>query len=415
MRISTLQIFNIANNSIRDASNAIAKTQQQLSSGQRILTAADDPVGAAKSLQLEHSLSRIEQYGKNINLAENNLSLQETTLDSVTTLLQRVRDLAVQAGNSATLKPEDYTNIATEVNARMGELQDLLNTRNASGDYIFGGYKGSQQPFVGTPLSGFAFKGSEGSLHMKISESTSVAAADSGKDIFWNVPAAQNSMRTSASSVNTAVPPATISVGQIVDQDAYDAFYPEDIVITYDETSNSLSLTARSTGAPINDPETGLPMPAIPYTQGAEISVHGVSVRLTGQPEDGDQFFIDSSATQDVLTALNRFSMAMIAYDGSPGDKDALSAMVADTLNYLDNTEAVIGKTIASLGARFNTLESMREQHLDAQLHTKEVLSGIRDLNYAEAATRLAAQSLILDAAQASFMRVSQLTLFSRM
>lgn len=415
MRISTLQIFNIANNSIRDASNAIAKTQQQLSSGQRILTAADDPVAAAKSLQLEHSLSRIEQYGKNIDLAENNLSLQETTLDSVTTLLQRVRDLAVSAGNTATLKPEDYTNFAAEVNARMGELQDLLNTRNASGDYIFAGYKGGQQPFVGSPTNGFSFQGSEGSLNMKVSESTTVAAADSGKDIFWNIPAAQNSMRTSASSNNAAVPPAAISVGQIVDQEAYDAFYPEDMIISYDQASNSLSITARSTGTPVNDPETGTPMTAIPYVPGAEISVHGVSVRLTGQPEDGDQFFIDSSATQDILTTLNRFSAAMTAYDGSPEKKDALAAMVADTLDNLDNMGGVIGKTVASLGARFNTLESMREQHLDAELHTKEVLSSVRDLNYAEAASRLAAQSLILDAAQASFMRVSQLTLFNRM
>lgn len=415
MRISSLQIFNIANNSIRDASNAIAKTQQQLSSGQRILTAADDPVGAAKTLQLEHNLSRIEQYGKNIDLAQNNLSLQETTLNSVTSLLQRVRDLAVQAGNTATLRPEDYTNIATEVNARMGELQDLLNTRNTYGDYIFAGYKGSQKPFVGTPMTGFSFQGSEGSLNVKVSESTTVAAADSGKDIFWNVPAAQNSMRTSASSANTSVPPAAIDVGRIVDQEAYDKFYPEDIIITYDGGTNSLTLTARSTGAPLTDPQTGLPMAPIPYSAGTEINVHGVSVRLTGTPADGDQFFIDSSATQDILTMMNRFSGTMMAYEGSETDREAMSKMVADTLTNLANMEAVIGKTIANQGARFNTMEGLREQHLDAELHTREVLGDIRDLNYAEAATRLAAQSLVLDAAQASFMRVSQLLLFNRM
>ena len=403
MRISTLQIFNIANNSIRDASNAIAKTQQQLSSGQRIQTAADDPVGAAKSLELEHSLSRIEQYGKNISLAENNLSLQETTLDSITHLLQRVKELAVSAGNTATLKPEDYDNFATEINARMGELQDLMNTRNTSGDYIFSGYKGGQQPFVGPPTSGFEFQGSEGSLHMKVSESTSVAAADSGKDIFWNIPAAQNTMRTSTDAAN-----ASISVGEIVDQEAYDAFYPKDMAITYN-SDGSLSITERFTNPAVSVLEIA------DYTMGDEIIVNGVSVRLNGQPAEGDQFFIDSSATQDILTTLSRFSAAMTAYDGSDDSKAALTAMVADTLSNIDNTEAVMGKTTASLGARFNTLESMREQHLDSKLYTDEMLSEIRDLNYAEAATRLAAQSLILDAAQASFMRVSQLTLFNRM
>jgi flagellar hook-associated protein 3 FlgL len=403
MRISTLQIFNIANNSIRDASNAIAKTQQQLSSGQRIQTAADDPVSAAKSLELEHSLSRIEQYGKNINLAENSLSLQETTLDSITNLLQRVRELAVGAGNTATLNPEDYDNLATEVNSRIGELQDLMNSRNSSGDYIFAGYKGNQQPFVGTPISGFEFQGSEGSLHMKVSESTSVAAADSGKDIFWNIPAAQNSMRTSTHAAT-----ANISIGQIVDQEAYDEFYPKDMAITYNN-DGSLSITERFTNPAVSVLEISN------YTMGDEIIVNGVSVRLSGTPADGDQFFIDSSSTQDILTTLSRFSAAMTAYDGSDDSKAALTAMVADTLSNIDNTEAVMGKTTASLGARFNTLESMREQHLDSKLYTDEILSEIRDLNYAEAATRLAAQSLILDAAQASFMRVSQLTLFNRM
>lgn len=415
MRISTIQIFNIANNSIRDSSNAIAKTQEQLSTGQRILTASDDPVGAAKVLELEHNLSRIEQYGKNIDLAENSLSLEETTLDSVSNLIQRVRELAVKAGNTATHTPQDYQNIASEINARIDELKELMNAQNAAGDYIFAGYKGGEAPFTGNAQAGFEFLGSEGGLNIKVSESTSVQVSDSGKNIFWNIPAAENSMRTSASSVNTADPAAKISVGQIVDQEAYDAFYPEDMIITYDQGTDSLSFTERSTGLPVTDPVSGLPMTGIPYTPGTHIEVHGVSVRMTGQPDDGDQFFIDSSPNQDILTTLSRFSEAMSNYDGSEDSKTALTTVVGNTLDNLDNTQEVLSQTTATLGARFNTLDSMREQHLDTQLYTQEVLGEIRDLDYAEAATRLSAQSLILDAAQASFMRVSQLTLFSRM
>ncbi|WP_439134336.1 flagellar hook-associated protein FlgL [Pseudomaricurvus sp.] len=415
MRISTLQIFNIANNSIRESSVSIAKTQEQLSSGKNILTAADDPVGAAKILQLEHNLSRIDQYGKNIDLAENNLSLEETTLDSVSNLIQRVRELAVKAGNTATYTPEDYANISSEVGARLDELKDLMNTQNSSGDYIFAGYKGGEQPFVGNAMSGFEFHGSEGGLKIKVSESTAIMAGDSGKDVFWNIPAAENSMRTSVSSANTADPAAKINVGQVVDQEAYDAFYPEDMIITYDQGTNSVSFTERSTGLPVTDPVSGLPMTGIPYAPGTDIEVHGISVSLSGQPDDGDQFFVDSTPNQDILTTLSRFNEAMKNYDGSEDSKTELSAIVGNTLDNLDNTQAVMAKTTANLGARFNTLDSMREQHLDTQLYTEEVLGEIQSLDYAEAATRLAGQSLILDAAQASFMKVSQLTLFSRM
>ncbi len=412
MRISTLQIFNIANNSIQNASGAIAKTQQQLSTGERILSAADDPVGAAKVLELEHNLARIEQYGKNIDLAENNLALEETALDGVLNLVQRVRELAVQAGNTATYTPEDYDKMATEVNARLDELKELMNTRNSAGDYIFAGYKGGQAPFVGDAQSGFAFQGTEGGLQMRVSESTTVVASDSGKDIFWSIPSAENTMRTSAATANAGS--GQISLGQIVDQEAYDAFYPEDMVLTYDQASNSITVTERSTGAVVTDPETGLPMPAIAYSQGEEISVHGVSIRLTGQLTDGDQFTIESSPNQDILTTLSRFSEAMSSYDGTAEGGEELKAMIANTLDNLDNARENVLETTANLGARFNTLDSMREQHLDTQLYTQEVLSEIRDLDYAEAATRLSAQTMIMEAAQASFMRVSQLTLFSR-
>jgi len=67
------------------------------------------------------------------------------------------------------------------------------------------------------------------------------------------------------------------------------------------------------------------------------------------------------------------------------------------------------------LGARFNTLESTRDLHLDSELVMKDVLAELRDVDYAEAATRLSAQTMVLQAAQSSFIRVSQLNLFSQL
>ena len=107
MRISSLHVFNIARNSMADATQAINKTQEQLSSGKKVLSAADDPVAATRIQQLNDTLANVEQYNKNITIAENNLSLEETTLNSATTLLQRVRELAVQAGNTGTLSTSE--------------------------------------------------------------------------------------------------------------------------------------------------------------------------------------------------------------------------------------------------------------------------------------------------------------------
>lgn len=421
MRISSLQIFNIANDSISRSNQAIAKTQTQLSTGQRVLTPSDDPVASTKILEIEQNLARLDQYGKNIDIAENNLSQEESTLGSVSNLLQRVRELAVQAGNTATYTTSEYAAFASEVDSRIDELTNLLNTRNVGGDYIFAGYTGGDQPFVGDAQSGFDFTGTDGQVNIKISDSTKVATSDSGKAIFVDVPAVQNSFNTSESTANTSSPAAQISVGQVVDQSAYDDFYPEDMIITFkDDTSvvptgKNFTITERSTGNVVSGFQN------TPYVSGQDIQVNGLNFTITGSPTsgngaiDGDQFFIESSPNQDVLTTLARFSDAMKQVDGTQESKEFVAQIVADTLGNINNVQTSILETTAELGARLNTLESTKELHLNTDLVSREIMSELRDLDYAEAASRLASQTLVLEAAQATFVRVSQLTLFSRL
>ncbi|MBR9911604.1 MAG: flagellar hook-associated protein 3 [Gammaproteobacteria bacterium] len=421
MRISTLQMYTVANSSIGEANREIAKTQTQISTGQRVLTPADDPVAAVKMMELDHNLARLEQYQKNIDIAENNLSLEESTLDSVLNLIQRVREVAVQAGNTAVYTDSEYDAFASEIDARISELQSLMNTQNASGDYIFAGYKGGDKPFVGDANFGFAYQGTDGQVSIRISDNAAVATSDSGKKVFVDIPAAHNTVTTAANSANRAVPPAVISFGQIVDQEDYDAFYPEDMVITFQDDASvappgkNFTITERSTGNVIG------PYENYPYNPGDEIVVHGVSVTIMGAPAsangtaEGDKFFINSAPNQDILTTLARFSDAMKRVDGTQESKGFLSDIVADTLDNLNNAQVNILETTSSLGARFNTLESTRELHQDTELLSQEILADLRDLDYAEAASRLSAQTMILQAAQAAFTRVSQLSLFSRL
>ncbi len=129
----------------------------------------------------------------------------------------------------------------------------------------------------------------------------------------------------------------------------------------------------------------------------------------------GDRLFIDSSNKQDILTTLSRFSETMKSFDGSNEFRDQVESMVASTLDNLSATQTKILDVMSKIGARFNTLESTRALHLDTEMVTQEVLSELRDIDYAEAATRLSVQSMVLQAAQSSFIRVSQLTLFSHL
>ncbi len=419
MRISSSQIFNIATNSIADANQAVIKTQEQLSTGKRVLNPSDDPVASTKILLINKEMADVEQYRRNIDIAKNNLVLEESILDGVTNIIQRMQELAIQAGNTATLSSTEYVSLSNEVDSRLDELRNLLNSQNANGDYIFGGYKSTQAPFTGDANTGFRYEGDEGQQFIKVANNTRIAASDSGKDIFVNINSAANTINTEASSANRANPPAAISVGQVTDQEVYDEFYPEDIVITFNEDSNivpagkNFTARERSTGRVIVADQ--------PFSQGQTIEMQGLSFHITGNPasgtptQSGDQFFIQSTQKQDILTTVARFSEAMKSYDGSQSSRDSIASIVANTIDNLGNAQSRVLETVSSLGARFNTLESTEQLHLDSELVSQEVLSSLQDVNYAEAATRLSAQTLILEAAQASFVRVSRLTLFSQL
>lgn len=419
MRISNLHIFNLANNSMADINQSLIKTQEQLSTGKKVLSSADDPVAMSRIQQLTQNLSVIEQYNKNISLAENNLSLEEATLNGVNNLIQRIEELSVQAGNTGTLSTGDYSALQSEVGTRLDELLNLVNTQNVNGDYIFSGYQSDSPAFSGNALNGYRFDGDEGQMALKIDHTTLLEVSDSGKDLFVNIPAENNSVVTSANPNNRSNPPLSLSIGEVVDQAAYDLFYPEDIVITFNQDSDvapagkNFTVTERSSGKVIEANHR--------YTEGEELIYHGVSVRITGNPAsaepgvNGDQLFIDSSNTQNLLNIVRNFYNAMEAYDGSTASREQLESIVAETITNLSSAQEVISEAVTRIGARNNTLESTKALHSDSELVTKEILSDLQDVDYAEAASQLSAQTLVLQAAQASFLKISGLTLFSRL
>ncbi len=282
MRVSTSQIYTIANLGIGQAQAAITKTQEQIATGKKVLSPADDPVAAATILQLNLDLARTEQYGKNIDIAENSLNLEETNLQSIVDLVHRMREMAVSAGNTAVMTASNYDALAAEVDTRINELLNLQNTRNASGQYIFAGYQSNTKPFVGDAGGNFFYKGDEGQLRLLASASVSVAVSDSGKKAFVDIPSGHNTFNTSASTANKSNPPAIITVGQVFDQAAFDELYPDDMVVTFTKTASSVNytVTQKSNGKQLLVDQ--------PYVAGVDIEVAGTRFQVLGNPHPGE-------------------------------------------------------------------------------------------------------------------------------
>ncbi len=90
-------------------------------------------------------------------------------------------------------------------------------------------------------------------------------------------------------------------------------------------------------------------------------------------------------------------------------DEDALNLGLEEISSITEG----MGASIADLGSRISTVNNQREILEDTNLRYQDLLSNAQDLDYATAVTKLSAELLSLEAAQASFAKISQLSLFN--
>jgi flagellar hook-associated protein 3 FlgL len=194
MRISTAQYFESSAVKYQDNFSNIVKTQEQVTSGVRIQTAADDPVGAARLLLLQQQKDMLGQFSGNMTSLKNSLTNEESVLDSVNTALQSARELALQAGNGG-ISDADRKSVASEIGEIEAQVLGLLNSKDSSGQYLFSGSKTSTPPYVRNNDGTYTYQGDETPLSLQVSDTLSIASNDTGKTILEG---ATNSVRTQA-------------------------------------------------------------------------------------------------------------------------------------------------------------------------------------------------------------------------
>ncbi len=406
MRISTAQFHQQSINSIGDLGSQVAKTQQQISTGRRFLTPGDDPIAASRVAKINQELGLREQYQSNISAVTDDLQLEESMLAQSVDILQRVRELTVQVGNAALTK-SDRESIGSELEQRSTELLALMNSRSANGEYLFSGFRGDTQPFTRDSAGGLIYQGDEGQRQVQVSASSSLAASDSGKKIFMQIPSV-NSTFTITPHPDNGVGSTVVVQGRVADVSALEQLFPDDLLIQFNSLTDVSGIEANFTVRRRSDNQVVEGLDKVVYQPGMSVNVQGMELQIFGNPTPGERFFVETSQKQSVIATIDG-----MVENIRLGDSADLEAAVADTLGNLDNAMNSILQTRAEIGARLNTADSTRSIHEQVAIFSKDVLSQLQDLDYAEAVSRLQLQSFVLEAAQRSFARVSSLSLFS--
>jgi len=290
MRVSTNLIQQQGVRSILQKQEQLLNSQSELSSGKKINLPSDDPGGASRVSDLKEALSQITQFDENANYARQRLNLEEATLDSSVNILQRVRELSIQAANTGVNDLQSNQAIAGEIKERLAELFDYANTRDANGEYVFAGFQSKTQAFSTDGVGNYTYNGDEGQLAIQIGPNRQVASTDSGAEVFQKIRLGNEDFSVDANRTNAGT--GKISTGSVVDQTA---FLSNDYTISFVDADN-YEVFNNTTGTAVLIPT--------PFSDGGSITFDGIEVEISGEPVAGDEFTIDASRYQDIFTTL---------------------------------------------------------------------------------------------------------------
>jgi flagellar hook-associated protein 3 FlgL len=399
MRMSTLGFSLGSLSAMLEQQSSLAKLQNQMALGYRVTTPADDPIAYVHIQELLRSQSESEQFSKNSTLAKNRLSLEEQAFVDMSSAMGRVRELVISAGNTATLSDADRQSIATELAQRLDEIQDIANRQDGNGEYLFAGYSTRTRPFSGGEGTPINYVADQGARQLQISSTQRIADSHNGYEVFVNIPEGNGTFATAVNMSNTGS--GAIDIGSVVDRPSW---VPDDYTITF-TSPTAYEITDGAT--PANVVQTGT------YTAGSAIAFNGVSVTITGAPATGDTFTVNRSRSESVFDTIGEVVNLLKQPAGNATANAKLTSTLSGSLQQLDQaTDHFLGVR-AQVGTRLSALDSADASREAMDIDTASALSDLRDLDYAQALTKMNQQLVGLQAAQLSYSKISNLSLFN--
>lgn len=394
MRISTSGMHAQALAAMLLAQGKLAKVQQQLTTGQRLTSAADDPIAASSGIAMDQTLAELDRYGANALRAASRLHAEESALDGVVDVIQRVQELAVQVNNGAYGDTERKA-ISAELHQRYDQLLALANSGDGAGRYLFGGAADGSAPFAGSSSGGVTYSGDSGQRLITVAPGVDVADGDPGVEVFQRIDNGNGTFAVTSSPANSG--DAVITSAKLSDPPQW-----LDDTYTIDVTGGNYTVTGAASGVVASGT----------YASGAAISFAGASIVLTGTPQNGDTWTVAPSVSQDVFTTLRRLINAVDTPAGSPAveaqrrsEYFGAQTDLAGALTHILTVRSAVGTRLSSL----DTAESQREA---AKLDVQSALSGLRDTDYNEAVTRMNLLMTALQAAQQTYQKIQGTSLF---
>ena len=392
MTISTLTFQTTALAQMEALETALSQTQSQLSTGKQLQNAADNPTAMTQVNLLNAQLSASQQQVTNGNLVTSGLQLEQNALSNATTALQSARDIAIE-GNNSDLSLTDRQGLVAQLQQLQQTLLASANSQDAQGNYLFGGTASGAPPFAAGG-SAVSYLGNDQVNQVQIGPDQSLSVGDAGSAVFMNIPAGNGTFTTAVTGTNTGS--ASIDTGSVTNPAAW-------VPDVYTVTFSSPTQYQVTNGA-------GSVVASGAYVSGNAIAFNGAQVTISGTPAAGDQFTATPAGKASVFSTI----AGLITTLGSSTLSSAqISTQAGGAIQQIDAALNNFNNVQAGVGGRLNAITAAASSAQTTQTNLTASVSGLQDVDYAAAVTKLSSQELTLQAAQESYASIAKLSLFN--
>ena len=413
MTISTSLFFSRGVDLMSKSQTDLAKLQEKVASGKELVRPSDGVDLALNISRLKSSIAKLDSYKDSLNAVNDRLRIEESYMTGTSDVLRQIKTLTIQGAN-ASMSLSDKNVIATQFDELINELVNQANGADVNGNFLFAGTRVATRPYQLDDSGVFRYQGDQVNTSVDFSSTRQTVIGRSGPDVFQSV--------FTGEMLN--VVPGIYDVALTGSVEEGDVFLVSLDGVTYDYTAESgdsaetvleaiqteieAAIAAGThesiTLSVVDDTmtitaEDGYERRIIGTTVNAVDGVEsqGLTVTETQTPDPGTPEKIEFFQSLQELTDLLR-----------AGDQQSVQSKLDEVDQMID--QATLG--LADIGVEMSTIDAQIGINEDLKLGLQMALSGKEDLDYAAAITKMQAQMLSLEAAQSSFAKISQLTLF---
>ncbi len=377
MRVTERQQVDALLSALRDLRANIFERTEQISSGRRVNRPSDDPAAAERINQFRNVLRTAERRLLNVNEGVGRLNYSDGVLETVGNTVQRAKELAIQMRNDTNSATERF-NTAQEVQQLLGSLAAIGNSQ-LNGRFIFAGSKTHTEPFIPETVTTAAHTNNIGGVSVSASVLDPTALRPDAYHIEF----------TSASAFNVV----NLSTNEVISSNNPFPSGP----LNFD----GLSVTLGG-AAPVAGDQFYVRVGYGYQGDGAAIEVEVGDSQTVVSNVAGDQVFTGPS--HDLFATLQDFHQALLT-----NDVDGIETAIGQ----LDEALPQVTDARASIGARVNHLDTVKESLDLLTLNTQTLRSEFEDADLAKVASELTSLQTTLQGSLATLTRQFETSLLN--